>query len=35
VLGDHHFTLAVYSDSLKGLRDNMSIAPPLLPIPAW
>jgi len=26
VLGDHHFTLAVYSDSLKGLRDNMSIA---------
>src|SRR3546814_9243974 len=26
VLGDHHFTLAVYSDSLKSLRDNMSIA---------
>ncbi|MFZ5706068.1 MAG: hypothetical protein ACOY5R_12505 [Pseudomonadota bacterium] len=26
VLGDHHFTLAVYSDSLKGLRDNLSIA---------
>src|SRR3546814_234116 len=23
---DHHFTLAVYSDSLKSLRDNMSIA---------
>ena len=26
VLGDHHFTLAVYAESLKGLRDNMSIA---------
>src|SRR3546814_11326571 len=26
VLSDHHFTLAVYSDSLKGLRDNMSVA---------
>lgn len=26
VLGDHHFTLAVYADSLRGLRDNMSIA---------
>src|SRR3546814_18888129 len=26
VLGDNLFTLAVYSDSLKSLRDNMSIA---------
>lgn len=26
VLGDHHFTLAVYADSLRALRDNMSIA---------
>ncbi len=26
VLGDHHFTLAVYAESLKGLRDNMSVA---------
>lgn len=26
VLGDHHFTLAVYADSVRGLRDYMSIA---------
>ena len=26
VLGDHHFTLAVYADSVKGLRDHMSVA---------
>jgi type IV secretion system protein VirB4 len=26
VLGDHHFTLAVYADSMKGLRDHMSVA---------
>ena len=26
VLGDHHFTLAVYGGSLKSLRDHMSIA---------
>jgi type IV secretion system protein VirB4 len=26
VLGDHHFTLAIYADSLKKLRDHMSIA---------
>ncbi len=26
VLGDHHFTLAVYADSLRALRDHMSIA---------
>lgn len=26
VLGDHHFTLAVYADSLKALRDHMSVA---------
>jgi type IV secretion system protein VirB4 len=26
VLGDHHFTLAVYADSPKGLRDHMSVA---------
>ena len=26
VLGDHHFTLAVYGESLKALRDHMSIA---------
>ncbi len=26
VLGDHHFALAVYADSVKGLRDHMSIA---------
>ena len=26
VLGDHHFTLAVYADSLKALREHMSVA---------
>ena len=26
VLGDHHFTLAVYADSMKRLRDHMSVA---------
>ena len=26
VLGDHHFTLAVYADSVKSLRDHMSVA---------
>lgn len=26
VLGDHHFTLAVYATSVKALRDHMSIA---------
>jgi type IV secretion system protein VirB4 len=26
VLGDHHFTLAIYGDSMKSLRDHMSVA---------
>jgi type IV secretion system protein VirB4 len=26
VLGDHHFTLAVYANSMKALRDHMSVA---------
>src|SRR3546814_15875592 len=26
VLGDHHFTLAFYADSMKGLRYHMSVA---------
>lgn len=26
VLGDHHFTLAVYASSMKALRDHMSVA---------
>ena len=26
VLGDHHFTLTVFAEDLKKLRDNMSIA---------
>lgn len=26
VLGDHHFTLAVYAESMKALRDHMSVA---------
>ena len=26
VLGDHHFTLAVYANSMKTLRDHMSVA---------
>ncbi len=26
VLGDHHFTLAVYAASMKALRDHMSVA---------
>ena len=26
VLGDHHFTLAVYAGSMKGLGDHMSVA---------
>ena len=26
VLGDHHFTLAVYANSLSSLRDHMSVA---------
>jgi type IV secretion system protein VirB4 len=26
VLGDHHFTLAVYAHSMKALRDHMSVA---------